>query len=68
MTQCNTETRLDFHPDKPVDLEFDAPDLSTDGGAVLLRQVDEQLDLCETLAEFLPDDRDPTKVKPCVIG
>lgn len=63
MTQCNTKTRVHFHPDKPVDLEFDAPDLSTDGGAVLLRQVDEHLDLCETLAEFLPDDRDPTKVQ-----
>ena len=63
MRYCNMKTRVDFHPDEPIDLEFDAPDLSTDGGAVLLRQVDERRGLCETLAEFLPDERDPSKIE-----
>jgi len=63
MTHCNTKTRVNFHPDKPVDLEFDAPEMSTDGGAVLLRQVDERRGLCETLAGFLPYERDPSKIE-----
>ena len=63
MTHWNTKTRVDFHPDKPVDLEFDAPEMSTDGGAVLLRQVDERRGLCETLSKLLPDERDPSKIE-----
>jgi len=34
-THRSMKTRVDLHPDKPVDLEFDAPDVSTVGGAVL---------------------------------
>lgn len=62
MTQCNTSTRVGFHPDKPVDIDFSAPDSSSDGGALLLRMVDEKRGLCETLSRLLPDDRDPAKV------
>ena len=63
MTQCNTKTRVDFHPDKPVDLEFDADDISSDGGAVLLAQADERLGLCEAVAGLMDDERDSSKVE-----
>lgn len=50
----------------PIELQFqrrrlviasDAPRISSDGGAVLLRQLDDRLGLTARLAELLPDDR-----------
>lgn len=62
MTQCNTKTRLDFQSQLPVDVEFCADDISSDGGAVLLGLAEERLSLCSALARFVPDERDPSRV------
>ena len=53
----------------PIELELrgrqrlvvtcDAPQVPSDGGALLLRQLDEHLSLTRTLAELLEDNRDP---------
>ena len=53
----------------PIELQFqhrqrlvvtcDAPQISSDGGALLLRQLDERLSLTQTLAELLEDHRAP---------
>jgi hypothetical protein len=51
--------RFEFHPRGPVDVSIDAPTTSSDGGLVLLRQLDEQLGLCANLAPLLVDLRDP---------
>lgn len=40
-----------------VDLSFDSPDTSSDGGLVLLRQVDDALGLTARVAALLPDKR-----------
>jgi hypothetical protein len=61
-TPCLPEVRLDFHPLRAVDLTFDAPQTSSDGGLLLLRQLDEQLGLCDRIANVLPDTRDPGRV------
>jgi len=45
-----------------VQASFTGGDVSSDGGLVLLRQVDRRLQLTATLAKRLPDLRDPTKV------
>jgi len=63
MAQCNTKTRLNFHSDFPVDVTFDAPEMSSDGGWTLLRQTDEGLGLCEMLAKAVPDGRQAAKVE-----
>jgi hypothetical protein len=42
-----------------VDVSIDAPTTSSDGGLVLLRQLDEHLGLCANLAPLLVDLRDP---------
>lgn len=63
MTQCNTKTTVDFHPDLPVEVTFEAPEISSDGGWVLLRAIDEQLGLTEAVASVVPDERDPSKVE-----
>lgn len=57
MTQCHTKTRLNHHPQFPIDVEFSADDISSDGGAILLRQAETRLGICETIAELIPDDR-----------
>lgn len=61
-TDCLPELALDFHPAKPITLTFDAPQTSSDGGLVLLRQLDDRLGLCDLLAMAVPDARDPQKV------
>jgi hypothetical protein len=38
MAECITQLALDFHPPVPLTVAFDAPHISSDGGALLLRQ------------------------------
>lgn len=63
MTECNAQQTLDFHPRLPVRVDFEAPRISSDGGALLLRQVDDRLGLTAGFAACLPDDRDPGRVE-----
>ncbi len=62
MTECVAQIALNFYREKPVEVSFDAPEISSDGGAVLLRQVDDQLGLSHWFAAALPDERDRSKV------
>ena len=62
MTECVPQLRLDFHPGVAVTMRFDAPQISSDGGAVLLRQVDDRLGLSAWVAAALPDERCPQRV------
>ena len=39
MTECIAQLRLSFYQPKPVEVTFDAPAITSDGGVVLLRQV-----------------------------
>ena len=48
---------------KPVVAAFDTPDTSTDGGAILLKGVDTQLQLTKHLAACFVDLRQPGKVQ-----
>ena len=50
----------DFH--KPVTVSFDQPDSSSDGGAILLKPIDDELSLTERLARCLFDRRQAGKV------
>lgn len=63
MTVC-TQTSYEFPVAnrRRVQASFTGGDVSSDGGLVLLRQVDRRLQLSATLAKRLPDPRDPTKV------
>ena len=57
------ELAFNFHPNRHVDLTFDAEQTSSDGGLVLLRQLDEKLGLCATFAKAIPDKRNAEKVQ-----
>jgi Transposase DDE domain group 1 len=63
MAEGIAQLTVDFHPTSPVTLAFDAPHISSDGGALLLRQIDDRLGLSERLAALVPDARDPRKVQ-----
>ena len=63
MAEGIAQLALNFHPTHPITVAFDAPHISSDGGALLLRQIDDRLGLSARLAAVLPDERDPRKVK-----
>ena len=48
---------------KPVVASFDQPDSSSDGGAILLKALDDRLRLTERLAQCIQDDREPGKIR-----
>jgi len=62
---AETEQRVLFEDmtDKPVCVEFTAPDQSSDGGVLLLRAIDRQMGLTERLAAALRDPREAGKVR-----
>lgn len=59
----NVQLNFDFELGKPVAVTFDGGKISSDGGVVLLRQVDNKLKLSEQLAAILGDKRHPGRVK-----
>lgn len=62
-TECMPRMRFGFHPRRAIDVSADAPATSSDGGLLLLRQVDERLGLCARLAPLLGDRRNPRQVQ-----
>ncbi len=61
-TECISPIELQFHR-KPVVLTCDAPDISSDGGVLLLRQLDDRLDLIRSFAAQLDDGRAPNRCR-----
>ena len=63
-TACITQVTFGFEPKgKPVVAAFDMPDTSTDGGAILLKGLDSQLQLTQRVAGCFVDLRQPGKVQ-----
>lgn len=64
MTQC-IQSSFDFGPcgGREVVARFDGGDISSDGGAGLLKQTDQRLNLLPRLAQCFLDGRDPARVK-----
>ena len=63
MTECNRKS-LTFSSlgRQKIVADFDGGRLTTDAGALLLRQVDRQLGLTQALADSIADPRDPAKI------
>jgi hypothetical protein len=62
-TACITQSTLQVHGiSKPLVARFDQPQASSDGGAVLLKLIDDRLGLTWRLAATLRDRRQPGKV------
>lgn len=64
MTLCLEQIQLYLQGQpKSIDVSFDAPDLSSDAGFLLLAQIDQKFGLSDRISKLIPDQRDPTKVK-----
>jgi len=48
---------------KDLRARFDGGQMSSDGGVLLLREIEQRLAIAETLASCLPDGRDPARVR-----
>jgi hypothetical protein len=51
---------------KKISAAFDGGRRSSDGGVMLLSQAERRLGIAERLARFIPDRRDPTRVRHAV--
>lgn len=66
-TDCIPQVTFKFYDHvKPVVARFDQAQASTDGGAVLLKALDDRLRLTDQLAACLVDRRDPDKIRHSV--
>jgi hypothetical protein len=64
MAECNElEFELPGFSGRKIEGNFAGGNVSSDGGLVLLRQVDRWIGLTKTLAQRLPDGRDPDKIE-----
>src|SRR5258708_19565952 len=64
MAECNElEFELPGLNGRKIEGNFAGGNVSSDGGLVLLRQVDRWIGLTKTLAQRLPDGRDPDKIE-----
>lgn len=59
MPDATTQIHFPFAGRRNVRVAFDAEPISSNGGAILLRQADRRLGLLPSLAEVLPDRRNP---------
>jgi hypothetical protein len=64
MPNC-TATQVPFSRFKrrEIDVRFDGGDVSSDGGLLLLREVDRKLGLLQAVAQTLPDPRNPALIQ-----
>jgi Transposase DDE domain group 1 len=64
MPKC-TKDRIDFgrFGRRVIEADFSGGDLSSDGGLLLLRQVDRHLGLSRMAAATIPDSRDPERIR-----
>ena len=62
MTECSTRLPISFNTGKPLCVEFSGGELSSDGGLLLLRGVEERLGLCKGLSGCIFDHRDPQRI------
>ncbi len=63
MTECSTQLTFTKMVSRPVVVDFEGGAITSDGGAILLREVDERLGLTSRPAGRLSDGRDPEKVE-----
>lgn len=64
MTECNQTTfPFEAHFSRQVVAQFDGAQMTTDGGALLLRAVDRRIDLLKRVESCFTDGRDPERIE-----
>ncbi|MEO1400597.1 MAG: transposase, partial [Cyanobacteria bacterium J06635_1] len=62
MTVCETDLGFDFYQDRDLVVKFSDLELSSDAGVLLARQAEEQLQVCQGLADCIAEWREPSKI------
>ena len=55
-TDCKPQLAFGYHPQLAIEVALDAPETSSDGGLLLLREADERLGLSRWFSALCPDD------------
>jgi hypothetical protein len=63
MTECISDLPYDFYSHRPLVVRFSDLELSSDAGILLARQAEEQMQVCQGIAECIEEWRDPTKIR-----
>ncbi len=63
MKDISEKLPFNFATKKPLEVKFFGLDLSTDAGLLLVKQAEENLKVCEGMADCLEDNREQHKVK-----
>lgn len=64
MTECNrNQPALKRLQRQSVEADFEGGSLTSDGGLLLLREVDQRLNLIQRIADAIPDPRDPLYIE-----
>ncbi len=64
MTQCNEQLSLfQSHQARSVRADFSAEPISSDGGGLLLREVEQRLGIISSFVDCFRDYRDPDRIK-----
>ncbi len=68
MTNC-TPIQIEFpaFKQRKIEAQFSGGAITSDGGVLLLRAIDQQLGLTEGIAAHIPDSRTPAKVKHAIV-
>lgn len=62
MTECNSELPYDFYSHRSLVVRFSDLELSSDAGILLARQAEQQLQVCQGIAECIGEWRDPHRI------
>jgi hypothetical protein len=62
MTERNSELQYDFYSQRSLVVRFSELELSSDAGILLAGQAEEQVQVCQGLAECINEWRDPNKI------
>lgn len=63
MTQCNTQLTLNAILKTPITVDFEGGNITSDSGAVLLRALDNRLDVTSRFSSCMIDRRDSAKTR-----
>jgi hypothetical protein len=62
MTGRDPDLKFSFYQQRPLTVQFSDLDLSSDVGILLARQAEEQVPICQDLANCIEEWRDPGKI------
>ncbi len=62
MTECDSDLPYDFYSHRSLVVRFSDLELSSDAGILLARQAEQQMQVCQGLAECIQEWREPNKI------